>query len=641
MNDALKSLLIAVPSGGNDDAPVTVRYPSEETLFRTLRSLKSDLSGNPGIAEILEGLKGEELEVNAPNPIRGRILAVERRVTESRRSSVDDPRIAASVEIFLSLLTGKGIQVINLNDIGGFSFVNQAINADLARALDLIRASRNDDKRGLVISVPGRSASGSSDKNEIAVSYVIPVPVWKVSYRLDISGTEPLLQAWAIVDNDSDTDWENVELSLVSGKPVSFVQDLYSPYHVYRPVLPLEIAGAAAGRPYDSALSSGAPQNAPADFAAPSAPVPAPRAMVKTTLRAEADSIAVAEYAAAAAPVNQPLLTGGGTAAKGAELADQFEFTLKQPVTIKRRESGMLPLVEGKVSAVKTLVFSGTEARSNGGRAIHPGISAEITNTTGMPLPAGPITVYDGGSYAGDALTGFLPKGEKRIISYGDDLSVSGSVTNSGGRRIASVTVSRGVMTINRKQSYETVYLLRNAAEETRGLIIEHPITVGAALTEPAAFSERTDTVYRFTQTLKPNSSLTFTVREERPVMEQVVLARTQLDSWLSYSQTEEIPADVKAALEKAVELKRKTDDAKKAQEELQAELARFSAEQDRIRKNLEAAGNQTPQGQEYLKRLSDQDREIDALNGRISGANKNVLASQTEYDNYLTAIRF
>jgi hypothetical protein len=196
-------------------------------------------------------------------------------------------------------------------------------------------------------------------------------------------------------------------------------------------------------------------------------------------------------------------------------------------------------------------------------------------------------------------------------------------------------------MTVNRRQGYETAYLLRNASGDAKRLIIEHPVTTGAALTEPASFSERTDTVYRFAQTLKPGSSLSFTVREERPVMEQVVLARTQLDSWLSYSQAEEIPATVKAALEKAVELKRKADEAKTALGELQTQLARLGLEQERIRKNLEAAGNQTPQGQEYLRRLSAQDREIDALNGRITEANKTVLAAQTEYDTYLGSMRF
>jgi len=69
-------------------------------------------------------------------------------------------------------------------------------------------------------------------------------PVWKTSYRLILDNaaatvapaTQPAggasLQGWAIVENQTDNDWNNVQLSLVSGRPISFVEDLYQPLYV-------------------------------------------------------------------------------------------------------------------------------------------------------------------------------------------------------------------------------------------------------------------------------------------------------------------------------------------------------------------------------------------------------------------------
>ena len=48
--------------------------------------------------------------------------------------------------------------------------------------------------------------------------------------------------------------------------------------------------------------------------------------------------------------------------------------------------------------------------------------AAELTNSTGKTLDGGPITVYDAGSYAGEALVETLKAGDKRLISYGVDL---------------------------------------------------------------------------------------------------------------------------------------------------------------------------------------------------------------------------
>jgi hypothetical protein len=458
---------------------------------------------------------------------------------------------------------------------------------------------------------------------------VIPQAVWKVSYRLDLSGEKPYLQGWAIVDNDSDTDWDAVELSLVAGRPVSFVQDLYSPYHLSRPVLPLAIAGTAEARSYasgsrDSASAGGG--------AAVEMKVPAPRAA-----RVQAENSAIDDYAleyesAAAANVTGGLLQ----TARGAAAGDLFEFTLRNPVTLARRQSAMLPLVEGPVTVIKTLVFSGERAASG---PINAAISAELTNSTGMKLPAGPITVYDGGTYAGDALIEFFPEGEQRLISYGEDLSVSGGLTSSFSRTLSAVTVSKGIMTLSRKQLRERVYSLRNASDEVKRVVIEHPISSGAVLAEPARAEEQTSGLYRFTRSLPAKGELSLTVREETPVTEQLRLAQFRPETFALYIADREIPANVRAALERAVELRGKADEARIAAAGIETRRTRLNADQDRIRRNLEAAGSQTSQGQEYLRRLSAMDAEIDALNAQAEEADSAARAAQSAYEDHLRSI--
>jgi hypothetical protein len=610
LNDVLKSLVLAENPGGiGEGAGPSVSYPAESALNRTLQSLRVDLSGNPGMAEILNSLRGAEIEVSTPGLISGRIIGVE------YRRSFPGPGEAVDREAYLSLFTSQGIRVIGLKEIASFSFKDPGLNTDLNRALDLITASRDEEIRNLKVDLPGEG------KRDLVLSYVIPAAVWKVSYRLDLSREKPLLQGWAIVDNDSDTDWEGVELSLVTGRPVSFIQNLYAPYHLTRPVLPLSIAGAARAEIYDSGW---------------------PAEMATAKVSAQAAAPAMVEQAMADESFPSPrarynLTPGMDTAAGGADLGDQFEFTLKQPVNLARRQSAMLPLVEGMPEAEKAVIFSGGKAL--GGGSLHPATGVELTNTTGMKLPAGPITVYDGGAYAGDALIEFFPPGEKRFISYGEDLSVTGSLTASSSRTIGAVTVRGGIMTLYRKQGYEKVYTLRNASEDTKRLILEHPITGGTTLTEPAAFEERTESLYRFIRTLPAGKELTLTIREEAPLSEEIVLSQLRPESFLSYASNREIPANVRTALTRAIELRRLVDEAAQAQQELENQLSRLISEQDRIRRNLEAAGNQTAQGQEYLKRLVSMDAEIDTINGRIREANNNTLSARKDYDNYIAGL--
>jgi hypothetical protein len=608
VNDALKSLLLNDPAS----AAPRISYPSERSLGETLGSLGIDLSGNPGMAEILGNLRGEEVEVLAPDPLRGRIIAVDYRGAQG----------GGPGEVRLSLFGPQGLRSFNLAEIGAIRFTNAGVNTDLGRALDLIMGSRNSESREITVSLPG---TGS---RPVSISYVIPSPVWKVSYRLDLgqgaagSAAEGVrFQGWAIVDNDSDEDWRDVELSLAAGRPVSFTQDLYPPYYLDRPTLPLAIAGSAAPVTWDSAMVRANKLRA-------------------GTYEADEESFAAEPMAerigsAAMAPAPSP------PPVTGVDMADQFSFTLNTPVNLARRTSAMFPLADGEINARKFLIFSGART----GRAIHHSVGAELNNTTGLRLPAGTVTVYDGGSYAGDAVLEFLNREEKRFISWGEDLSVTGVSNTAVVRTVTAVNLAGAVMTINRRQGYERNYRFKNAGDEAKTIVIEHPIMQGADLAEPKTCDEATAAAYRFIRELPGGTGGTgemeFTVREEIPLSEQIALTSLRPESLVSYSTSREIPPNIRASLAKAVELRRSVDEAEKLRAETEGRKNARAAEQDRIRRNLAAAGNGTQQGQEYLRRLTSLDDEIDRLTGDLERRQAEVRDTQAAYESYLRGLSF
>jgi hypothetical protein len=616
VNDALMSLVLNDPASANP----SVSYQSPYTLFQTLRSLKIDLSDESDMAGILRKLRGVEVEVAAPSPVSGKIMGVEYRPRQhSSGFETNHP--------LLSLYTAQGIKMISFADISAIAFKDPAIEADLKRALDLIAGSGNNDSRDLTINLPG---TGS---RRVSLSYVVPAPVWKASYRLDLGGVnaKPRLQGWAIVDNDGDTDWDKVELSLVAGRPASFIQNLYPPYYVFRPVLPLAIAGAAGAVTHDQGY-------APVPAPAPAAPRFESGGSARASMAEKVmmDQVAEAEYIRErpAANVIETAISGAAASAAG----EQFEFTIKSPVSIARRMSAMLPLTDAFVEARKLLVFSG-EGAGGANKNKNPRLGAELTNTSGIKLPAGPITVYDGGTYAGDALIEFWNEGEKRLISYGEDLSVTGAVMNSSSNTFSSVTISGGVMTITRSQEYLKTYTFKNNATQEKQLLIEHPKSQGFSLNSPKA-DEETPTLYRFTVALPAGGELTIPVRESRPIMERVTLLQLRPEAFLSYASSQELPANVKDSLQQAVNLRSSLNSAQAAVTEAERQRQGFVSEQDRIRKNLEAAGSQTQQGQEYLKRLLSLDDSIDKLDAELQTLRENARTAQKAYEDYIGSLK-
>jgi outer membrane protein OmpA-like peptidoglycan-associated protein len=87
-------------------------------------------------------------------------------------------------------------------------------------------------KDGATLSLTLPSKAG----RQLRVGYAAPTPAWTPIYRaiLDVKPGEGRLQAWAIVHNASDEDWDG-KLVLVTGAPFSLAVDLHTPQFVARP----------------------------------------------------------------------------------------------------------------------------------------------------------------------------------------------------------------------------------------------------------------------------------------------------------------------------------------------------------------------------------------------------------------------
>jgi len=623
VNDVLKSLVINDPASSP-----AITYHAENTLERTMKGLKLDLQKYSNTAALLNSLKGAEVEFLTPEPLKGIIMMVEHRIRLHRDSNT------GMGETYISLITPECIRIISLSEISGFTFTDPEINADAKRALSIMLQARDADTMKLNLRLP---AADEKTRN-VSLSYVIPAPVWKVSYRLDLSLESPFLQGWAIVDNDSDTDWDGVELALVNGRPVSFVQNLYAPYHLTRPIVPLSTSGIAQARTYDSGTE-------------PTLDVE--KLMVATQLCEDSDILSQSEtdsLLCSMAPSSYDegevlergfyatMNAGSIETASGRATGDHFEFTIKTPVTVPRHQSAMFPLVEVAVSAEKFLVYSPVNSYND--KITHPASAARLTNNTGMKLPAGAITVYDGGTYAGDSLITFFPEAEKRLISFGEDMTVTCGYTLSEREEYCTVLIKSGVMKTDTKRISTYNYSFKNASSETKKLILQHPINKSAVLTEPVECHEKTHDLYRFEVSL-PLGETNFTVVETEPIKYERNISQKTAKEFETHIHTTVLPTKLQEYFKHVVELRQAVHAENEKIKELNVQTDQLYKEQERTRKNLEAAGVGTQQGKNYLARLVAQDAEIDEIKKAIVSTKQLAKKAEETYQNYVYELYF
>lgn len=233
VDDVLKSMVVLDLGQGrigavsyNSSAPPAARMA--EIPFAI--SASTDGNSGGGLAGILSQLQGARVVVSTGNrTVTGSILTV-----EARHSQIDASKPAVTTHRIVIASDNGELSGFDLSEVRSVQLAEDGTRRDLSEFAHAAAAARRRDAKTITV-----TSDGSSSR-EMIVSYTIAAPIWKTTYRvvLDRSG-KPFFQGWAIVDNVSEEDWNGVQLSLVSGTPVSFIQPIQNPVYRYRPIIPL------------------------------------------------------------------------------------------------------------------------------------------------------------------------------------------------------------------------------------------------------------------------------------------------------------------------------------------------------------------------------------------------------------------
>jgi hypothetical protein len=247
LDDVLKSLT-AVDLGNGRVSGIS--YDSPTPGERRLRALRVPLAPDATSIQLLQALRGARVEVRTGGGVAttGRVLQAERRTRVQGEGGA-----AEQDELTIVSDTGE-IATLEIGHTTRVRIVDADLRQDVGRYLDIASTNSDRSQRRVVLSTVGTGA------RQVLVSYVGEAAVWKTTYRLVFPSTgerAPVLQGWALVDNVSAADWDNVELSLVAGAPQAFRQTLSAPLFVTRPLVPLAAASGLAPQLHAGALTGG------------------------------------------------------------------------------------------------------------------------------------------------------------------------------------------------------------------------------------------------------------------------------------------------------------------------------------------------------------------------------------------------
>jgi len=586
INDILKSLTVVDTSGGK---AISIALPVQKTDARLRQELPEAIRDPKGLKALIGVFRGAHVTVDGHDgPTDARIVGIE----EVSQPGPDGKMVEAWQ---ITLLTEEGTLVpMDLSEVRGLVLKDKTLFAGLEQSLNISLDSGNWKPVELAIQL-------TEGSHELMVSYIVEMPMWKPTYRL-VTGQngKTLLQGWAVVDNVTGEDWNNVQLSLVTGEPLSFTYDLHSPRYRTRPDLTPRHLGAAHVPPKIRSMRR------KKEMSKSMAPSPSAATVDLLEDSDDGEGFGMGNISALKDSV-QTMVTG-------TEIGGLFQYDISEPISVPDRSAALVSIVTQEVPGNDVHLFhpiSESFVNLKPYRAIH------FQNTTPFTLEEGPVALHRGSTFVGEGMLSRVPADSNQFIPYAMDNTVTLSASRQEKEEAVGILkVLDGVITSQLRRVRAVTYSVKNTRQEETTVYVRRTRRAGWTIRKPAEGVLESGGWWYVPVVAAANTETTLNVEEATPVEKRVRIESKLSTELLNvYLGSHEVSPELKATLDKVLKIKKRLALIQTDIDHLTAEKKRWLDSQRRVRANLERLNESD--GNARLKR--DQSKKLADLDDKIS----------------------
>lgn len=618
VDDILKSIVVYDDSGRVGG----ISLPGREPLGEVFREMPFGPGALSSPADLLNALRGAEIETSGPRGLSGRIVSV------NPETTVSDNGASQTVHR-LSVMTGEGLRQLILEETNAIQFSDPELQDQINTALEALAANNQQDRRRLNISLPGEGP------RSVHVAYVVEVPLWKSAYRLTLGddGAPAELQGWAVIENLSGEDWVDVDLSVASGNPVTFRQALYDAYFVERPRIPVEVLGRILPAIDQGGIAMQPP--APMLSREEAEPRDMDDGLASRGIASGALGGAMAPASELAAP---PPRSADLFAAQSTQAATQVLFRFPEPVTVASGHSLLLPIISRTQPAERPLLYQPqTDQR-------HPLATVRLTNDGDTGLPPGILTLYerDPGSdlvsYLGDARLSTLPQGDERLVAYALDEAVTIDREDRQTELVTQAAIADGILRQTLLQRQMTIYTIEGDANDDRTVILEHPRLSGYELADiDPNRVEVTSTAYRISVDVPAGETVVQEIVLERDAFQRVEIATLGANDIRFYATSARLSDELQAIFADLADRMREVELQEATARRIVVQYEEILRDQGRLRENLAVVPADSDLFQRYMSNLEFQENELEGLSEALAHQRDAADAARRALADYIT----
>jgi hypothetical protein len=615
INDVLKSLAVFDQSGGQ---VLGIHYQTPMDREDRLANSSIRLSTQASLVDLLRDLRGRraslafETTPGTTEAVTGRVIGIDHLNQQQKNLGM-----LQNSDSLVTILADDGqVRAFRLDMLRSFQIHDTQSSHDLSYFLD---TSMSEDTRRIV------NVRLSEGDHQLVVYYVAPSPTWRVSYRLvaetdkDAETGKALLQGWGLFDNRLEEDLEDVKVTLVAGQPISFIYELYASRIPHRPTVQDE--SRVAPGPIEFAGAQFEVNDMLLDEAEEFAPEKRKGILAKRLGGAPAMS---ASYMSAPAPAmtRESMISSAPPAATAKEAGEFFQYAVTVPVTVKRGESALVPIIGSEINYSRELLYNGAKLPT------HPVAALRFNNSTGLTLERGPVTVVENGDYKGEAVVAFTKDGNQVYLPYAVELGVRVTENYQNKTQTTGLSIKDAYLIYQEYVISEATYTLENTAAKLLTVTIEASIINGYELFDTRATDVTTATERRWRVDVPARGKAEFVRKERRLTRRHEDLRNLNHKNLQYFMDNRWLDQTTFKRLSEMLDTMQKVRDASVRKELLNTESGNLYKQQEQLRANL---GVLQPTGQEatlrnrILGQLEATQNRLEEINRQLEEEDKKI----------------
>ena len=614
INDVLKSLAVFDQAGGQ---VLGIHYQTPMDTTARLASSSIRLSQGGSLRDLVRDLRGRVCDMTfaeTPEIVHGRIIGLD----EARQEEED-----ATV----SILTSIEIRVFPLKSMKSLRIVDEQSSHDLTYFLDTSMAE--DDRRVVTVRL-------SDGKHDLAVYYVAPSPTWRVSYRLvaeideNASTGTALLQGWGLFDNRLEEDLDNVRVTLVAGQPISFIYELYASRIPLRPTVQDESRIAPGPIEFASAVSEMAMYDESPDWLMDE----------EADLRqfAVGGAVMMAQSAPAPAPrmAKQALASSTQAQAEAKATGETFQYVVTAPVSVKRGESALVPIIGKDIQYDRELLYNGAKLPN------HPVAALRYRNTTGLTLERGPVTVVEDGDYKGEAVIPFTKEDSEVYVPFAVELGVKITERSESENKYTGLRIEYGTIFEQYYWISTTTYVIENTTGKAQTVTIEAPMQTGWELTETRKPDVETTNEHRWKVDVPAKGRAEFARKVRNLRYNRRDIRSLDYRRLSDYLENKWLDDELHNRLKEIIDMIAAKNQAQQKMNKLHQQREQIYRQQEQIRANLgalSASGQEAALRKRLLNQLESTQDRLDAIDKEVAEAEAFIQQAEKKIQELIDAL--